>query len=90
MFLKNAIQGDKAKAIVLDPEVRGAFAAALADVFFVGLMIAVLGLLVVLLIPELPMRSRLPGQQAAEPIAEPGEGAVAGELGEDVAPETPA
>jgi EmrB/QacA subfamily drug resistance transporter len=88
MFMKNAAAGHHAKAIVLDPLVRGAFAAAMADVFMAGLVIAVLGFLTVLFIPELPMRSRLPDQQKAEPLAEPGEGAGAGELGEDAA-ETP-
>jgi EmrB/QacA subfamily drug resistance transporter len=89
MFVKNAAAGRHAKAIMLDPQVRGAFAAAMADVFMAGFAIAVLGLIVVLFIPELPMRARLPGQQKAEPLAEPGEGAAAGELGEDAAPEAP-
>ena len=89
MFVKNAAAGRHAKAIMLDPQIRSAFAAAMADVFMAGLAIAVLGLIVVLFIPELPMRARLPGQQKAEPLAEPGEGAAAGELGEDAALETP-
>ncbi len=73
-----------AKAIVVDPVVRIAFSAAMVDVFYVGLGIAVLGLIAVLFIPELPLRTMAPGQQKAEPVAEPGEGAVPGELGEPV------
>ena len=86
LFLQNAAKGQHAKAIVLAPNVRAAFAAAMADVFMAGLIISVLALIVTLFIPELPMRGRAPGQQKAEPFAEPGEGAVAGELGEDAAP----
>jgi EmrB/QacA subfamily drug resistance transporter len=91
MFLRNAVAGSHAKAIVLDPQVRGAFAAAMADVFMAGLVIAVIGFLTTLLIPELPMRSRMPGQPEpkAEPVAEPGEGAVPGELGEPTPGEQP-
>jgi predicted MFS family arabinose efflux permease len=89
MFLKNAMAGPHAKAIVLDPPVRAAFAASMADVFMAGLVIAVIGAVTILFIPELPLRSRAASQKA-EPLAEPGEGAGAGELGEDAAPETPA
>ncbi|HWE47147.1 MAG TPA: MDR family MFS transporter [Caulobacteraceae bacterium] len=89
MFLKNAMAGHHAKALVLDPPIRAAFAAAMADVFMAGLVIAIIGFVVTLFIPELPLRSRLPGAQKAEPLAEPGEGVVAGALGEDATPETP-
>jgi MFS family permease len=84
MFVANAAAAHApgAKPVALDPLVREAFAGAMADVFMAGLVIAALGLVAVLFVPELPLRSRLPGQQKAEPIAEPGEGAVPGELGE--------
>ncbi len=88
MFLKNAMAGPHAKAIVLAPPVRAAFAASMSDVFMAGLVIAVIGAVTILFIPELPLRSRPGAPQKAEPLAEPGEGAVAGELGEDAA-ETP-
>jgi EmrB/QacA subfamily drug resistance transporter len=89
MFVANAAAGQHAHTIVLDPRIRGAFAAAMSEVFMAGLVIAVLGFVAVLFVPELPLRSRLPGQQRAEPVAEPGEGAVPGELGEGPAPDAP-
>jgi hypothetical protein len=46
-------------------------------VFWCGVAIATLGLLAILMIPELPMRGRV---VAPEPVAEPGEGSVEGEM----------
>ncbi len=82
MVVANSARGKAAGAVVVDPLVRTAFSAAMVDAFYVGLGIAVLGLIAVLFVPELPLRSRMPGQQVAEPVAEPGEGAVKGEFGE--------
>jgi EmrB/QacA subfamily drug resistance transporter len=67
--------GAGAHAMVVDPAVKTAFSAAMSYVFLAGAAIAVLGLIIVLLIPELPMRRFAP----PEPVAEPGEGE-----GEDV------
>lgn len=82
MVVANAAHGRHAGVIAVDPIVRIAFSAAMVQVFWVGLAIAVVGLLAVLFVPELPLRARAPGQQMAEPVAEPGEGAVKGEFGE--------
>jgi EmrB/QacA subfamily drug resistance transporter len=64
-------------AAAISPALRAAFTAAMVDIFWCGLAIGVLSLFAVLAIPELPMRGR-PGP--VEPLAEPGEGAGAGEF----------
>jgi EmrB/QacA subfamily drug resistance transporter len=87
MAAANQAAGMTAKAVAVDPLVRGAFSTAMAHVFLAGMVIAILGLVAILFIPELPLRARLPGQQRAEPVAEPGEGAVPGELDDGPAPD---
>jgi EmrB/QacA subfamily drug resistance transporter len=89
MVIANAAAGHNARVVAVDPLVRQAFSAAMVDVFYAGMVIAALAFVAILFIPELPLRSRLPGQQAAEPLAEPGEGAVPGELGEPVPGDQP-
>jgi EmrB/QacA subfamily drug resistance transporter len=76
LVVANAGAGKTAKAVAIDPFVRTAFSSAMVDVFYVGLIIAVLGLIAVLFVPELPLRSRGPGEPKLhpEPVAEPGEG----------------
>ena len=78
LVVANAVKGKAAKALVVDPFVRTAFSQAMADVFMVGLGIAVLGLIVTLFVPELPLRGRGPEapKPHVEPVAEPGEGAT--------------
>jgi hypothetical protein len=83
LAVANQAAGGHGKTIAVDPLVRAAFSTAMADVFMAGMVIAILGLVVTLFVPELPLRARAPGQQKAEPVAEPGEGAGAGELGEE-------
>ena len=59
----------------VDPLLRVAFSRAIVDLFWVGGAIALIGLVLIVLLPELPLRStRLP-----EPVAEPGEGEGDGE-----------
>jgi EmrB/QacA subfamily drug resistance transporter len=76
LALKAAAQGAGAHATAIDPAVREAFSAAMVQVIYTGLGLAVLGLVAILFIPEIPLRATLPGQQKphAEPVAEPGEG----------------
>jgi EmrB/QacA subfamily drug resistance transporter len=78
LVVANAVKGKAAKALVVDPFVRTAFSQAMVDVFYVGLGIAVLGLIAVLFVPELPLRGRGPDapKPHVEPVAEPGEGAT--------------
>jgi EmrB/QacA subfamily drug resistance transporter len=73
LVVQNAVKGHAGGPVTVDPFVRTAFSTAMVEVFWVGLGIAVLGLIAVLFVPELPLRSRLPAQQEAEPVAEPGE-----------------
>ena len=58
-----------ARHIAVDPLLKTAFSRAIVDLFWVGGAIAVLGLIAILLIPELPLRSH----HHPEPVAEPGE-----------------
>jgi len=67
--LSQTQHGLGAGRVVVDPLLRTAFSRAIVDLFWVGGGIAVLGLIVILLIPELPLRAR----GHAEPVAEPGE-----------------
>ena len=59
--------------VTVDPALKAAFSAAIVDLFWVGGAIGALGLLAILMIPELPMRRTM----HAEPVAEPGEGSGA-------------
>jgi EmrB/QacA subfamily drug resistance transporter len=72
---KMALSGAAGHAVA--PATRAAFTHGMVSVFWCGVAIAVLGLLAILLIPELPMRGRA---APPEPVAEPGEGAVQGEM----------
>ena len=55
--------------IVVDPTLRTVFSRAIVDLFWVGGGVAILGLIFILLIPELPLH----GRGHSEPVAEPGE-----------------
>jgi hypothetical protein len=75
---KMAFSGGPGGAVhAVSPALRAAFTSAMIDIFWCGVAIGVLGLIAILAIPELPMRGRA---GAAEPLAEPGEGAGAGEF----------
>jgi EmrB/QacA subfamily drug resistance transporter len=76
LALKAAAEGAGAHGVVIDLAVRTAFSAAMVDVIWTGLAIAVVGLACIVFIPEIPLRATMPGQQEphAEPVAEPGEG----------------
>ena len=74
---KLALSGGGAAGGTVAPVVRTAFTHGMIAVFWCGVAIAVVGLLAILLIPELPMRGR---PVHPEPVAEPGEGAVPGEM----------
>ncbi len=76
LALSAAAEGAGSHAVAVDPAVRAAFSAAMVDVINTGLVIAVLGLVAILFIPEIPLRQTMPGQQPphAEPVPEPGEG----------------
>ncbi len=54
----------------MDPLLRIAFSRAIVDLFWVGAALAVVGLALVLALPELPLRQH----HRPEPVAEPGEG----------------
>ncbi len=56
--------------VVVDPALRSAFSAAIVDLFWVAGAIGVLGMIAILMIPELPLRRHM----HVEPVAEPGEG----------------
>jgi len=58
-----------ASHVAVDPLLKTAFSRAIVDLFWVGGGVAVLGLLAILMVPELPLRSR----HHPEPVAEPGE-----------------
>ena len=55
--------------MAVDPALRTAFSRAIVDLFWVGGAIALLGLIAIIMIPELPLRSH----HHPEPVAEPGE-----------------
>lgn len=61
--------------------VEVAFGHAMAELFWAGLAITVLGVIGILLIPELPLRARA-APSRAEPFAEPGEGVAADSAGD--------
>ena len=52
-----------------DPLLKTAFSRAIVDLFWVGGGVALLGLIAIIMVPELPLRSR----HHDEPVAEPGE-----------------
>ena len=56
--------------VAVDPLLRVAFSRAIVDLFWVGGATALIGLVLIVLLPELPLRST----RRAEPVAEPGEG----------------
>ncbi len=58
-----------AAKVAVDPVMKTAFSRAIVDLFWVGGAIAFVGLIAILLIPELPLRAR----GHVEPVAEPGE-----------------
>ena len=68
---QQAQHGAGAKAVAVDPILRVAFSRAIVDLFWAAGAIALLGLILVLLLPELPLRRHA---AHAEPVAEPGEG----------------
>ena len=68
---KTAISGAAGGVIHISPAVRGAFSAAIGDVFYAGLGVTAIGICLILLLPEVPMTQ---GRGHAEPVAEPGEG----------------
>jgi MFS family permease len=76
---KRALAGARSAghAAAVAPATRAAFTHGMVSVFWCGVAIAILGLLAILMIPELPMRGRI---APPEPVAEPGEGAVEGEM----------
>ena len=59
-----------AGALPADPLLRVAFSRAIVDLFWVGGAIALVGLILITLLPELPLRQH----RHVEPVAEPGEG----------------
>ncbi len=71
LALSETQPGLGARRIVVDPNLKLAFSAAIVDLFWVAGAIAVLGLVAILLTPEIPLSSRR--HAAPEPVAEPGE-----------------
>ena len=57
--------------LAVDPLLRTAFSRAIVDLFWVGGALALVGLILIALLPELPLRQH----RRDEPVAEPGEGA---------------
>jgi hypothetical protein len=58
-------------ATAVSPALKAAMTHAMTQVFWAGTAIAFLGLVAILLVPELPLRSKV---APPEPVAEPGEG----------------
>lgn len=67
-----AQHGLGAGRVAADPVLKLAFSRAIVDLFWVGGGIAVIGLVLIALLPELPLRRH----RHVEPVAEPGEGAA--------------
>ena len=67
---QQAVHGAGASHVAVDPLLRTAFSRAIVDLFWAAGAIAVIGLVLILLLPELPLRRR----GHPEPVAEPGEG----------------
>ena len=57
--------------LAVDPLLRTAFSRAIVDLFWVGGALALVGLILIAFLPELPLRQH----RRDEPVAEPGEGA---------------
>jgi EmrB/QacA subfamily drug resistance transporter len=72
---KIAMSGGAAAGHAVAPATRAAFTHGMISIFWCGVAIAVLGLIAIALIPELPMRGRA---APPEPVAEPGEGVADG------------
>jgi EmrB/QacA subfamily drug resistance transporter len=68
---QQAQHGLGARTLAVNPLMRLAFSRAIVDLFWVGGAIALLGLILIALLPELPLRRH----RHAEAVAEPGEGA---------------
>jgi EmrB/QacA subfamily drug resistance transporter len=68
---KMAFTGPAHQAHVVAPAMKAAVTGAMVSVFWCAVAIAVLGLVAILAIPELPLRGR---PAPPEPLAEPGEG----------------
>ena len=69
LALSQTEHGLGARKVVVDPLLKAAFSASIVDLFWVASGIALLGLIAILLIPELPLRGRV----HTEAVAEPGE-----------------
>ena len=67
---QQAVHGAGAGHMAVDPLLRIAFSRAIVDLFWAAGAIAVIGLVLILLLPELPLRRH----GHPEPVAEPGEG----------------
>ncbi len=67
---QQAAPGAGAARAAVDPLLRTAFSRAIVDLFWAAGAIAVIGLILILLLPELPLRRHT----RPEPVAEPGEG----------------
>jgi EmrB/QacA subfamily drug resistance transporter len=77
-----AERGAGARHIAVGPTLRIAFSSAIVDLFWVALGVAVLALIAIVLIPDLPLRSH----HHPEPVAEPGEEFLEEPPSEDPAP----
>jgi hypothetical protein len=70
MAISHAAAGAHAARLVVDPLVRLGFSRAMIDLLWVGVAIGVLGLVMILFIPVIPLKTHA----QPEPVAEPGEG----------------
>jgi MFS family permease len=70
MAISHAAEGAHAARLAVDPLVKLGFSNAMIDVLWVGAGIGVLGLVMILFIPVIPLHTHA----APEPVAEPGEG----------------
>ena len=83
LALSETQAGAGARHITVDPALKFAFSSAIVDLFWVALAIAALGLIAILLTPEIPLSSRRHSQP--EPVAEPGEEFLKAEEAEEPA-----
>jgi hypothetical protein len=70
MAITNAAGAHHAARHIVPPAVKIGFSAAMADVFWAGAAIGVIGLILILFVPVIPLATLRP----PEPVAEPGEG----------------